>query len=108
MTHLNFFGSFLVFAIFSDLALAEDNCKISYKNCPSGKSSYDICLGVRFDDYPEKPDETIVLKRTLGMCSYKGHFLDQEESIRSDLTVRAHGTCKPGESTTDLGVILIL
>ena len=105
MIHLNFFGPFFVFAIISALALAEDNCKIKYKNCPSRNNNYEICLGVSFDDYPEKPEETIVLKRAAGRCSYKGHFLDQEESIRSNLPVRAHGTCTPGESTTDLGVI---
>ena len=105
MIHLNLFGPFFVFAITSALALAEDNCKISYKNCPSAKNNYEICLGVSFDDYPEKPEETIVLKRVAGRCSYKGHFLDQKENVRGDLPVRAHGTCTPGESTTDLGVI---
>ena len=105
MTHLNFFGSFFVFAIISALALAEDNCKIKYKNCPSRNNNYEICLGVSFDDYPEKPEETIVLKRAAGRCSYKGHFLDQKENIRSDLPVRAHGTCTLSEATTDLGVI---
>jgi len=107
MTHLNFFGTFFVFAIISALALAEDNCKISYKNCPSGKNNYEICLGVTFDDYPEKPEETIVLKRAAGRCSYKGHFLDQKENIRSDLPVRAHGTCTLSEATTDLGLTFV-